>query len=154
MAIESPMSNFNRKNPYVIQAKQQYEILMREYEQVSRTIITYGTLVLLGFVIALGVTIYTSNLKDIIVLTSILLLSLYITYRYICMTIKDSVNNDIDHMISMESNEILNISVEYVQELLYKLHECIGKVQTCTYWYKRYCIISFIILILIMIIKL
>ena len=39
MATNSPMSNFNRKNPYVIQVKQKYEILMRLYEDVSKSII-------------------------------------------------------------------------------------------------------------------
>ena len=40
MATNSPMSNFNRKNPYVIQVKQKYEILMRNYEQISKSLIT------------------------------------------------------------------------------------------------------------------
>ena len=39
MATDSPMSNFNRKNPYVIQVKQKYEILMRKYEEISKSLI-------------------------------------------------------------------------------------------------------------------
>lgn len=38
-------------------------------------------------------------------------------------------------MVTLESNEILNISIEYVQELLYKIHECIGKVSSNLNWY-------------------
>ena len=39
MAVDSPMSNFNRKNPYVIQAKREYSKLMEMYESVSKTIV-------------------------------------------------------------------------------------------------------------------
>ena len=61
--------------------------------------------------------------------------AIWLTFRLIKDTIKDTINKEIDHMVTLESNDILNISIEYVQDLLYKLHECIGKVTSDLNWY-------------------
>ena len=38
MATNSPMSNFNRKNPYVIQVKEKYATLVHKYNKNSKNI--------------------------------------------------------------------------------------------------------------------
>mgnify|MGYP007080094194 FL=1 len=136
MATDSPMSNFNRKNPYVIQAKQQYNILMDLYEEVSKNFISRGvisiTLLVIATILAFITKMNTYWILSIYFIAVILLTS----YFVIKNTIKDAINSDIDTMVTLENNEILNISIEYVQDLLYKLHECIGKVKAFILWYR------------------
>lgn len=149
MATDSPMSNFNRKNPYVIQVKQQYENLMRSYELVSKSIIIYGGLCGLIFIVTLILSVWTNHLFFIITDIFFLAVSVILTHKYIKGTIKDDINSDIDHMVTLESNDILNISIEYVQGLLYKIHNCIGKVAAYIIWYKIYCIITTLLMLTI-----
>lgn len=136
MAIESPMSNFNRKNPYVIQAKQQYNILMELYEDVSKSFISYGCVSLTLLIITTVLAFITKTNNYWILSLYFIAIILLTSYFVIKNTIKDSINTDIDTMVTLESNEIINISIEYVQDLLYKLHECIGKVKSFIIWYK------------------
>lgn len=135
MAVDSPMSNFNRKNPYVIQAKREYDNLINLYEQVSKTIV----LGIIGscFVLIANVfsVIVNHSYWNFILTAGYIVVAVWLTIRLINDTIKDSINKDIDHMVTLESNEILNISVEYVQELLYKIHKCLGKVNSDLDWY-------------------
>lgn len=136
MATDSPMSNFNRKNPYVIQAKQQYNILMDLYEDVSKSFISHGCVSLILLIIATVLALITKTNNYWILSLYFIGVILLASYFVIKNTIKDSINSDIDTMVTMESNEIMNISIEYVQDLLYKLHECIGKVKAFIIWYK------------------
>lgn len=136
MATDSPMSNFNRKNPYVIQAKQQYNILMDLYEDVSKSFISHGCVSLILLIIATVLALITKTNNYWILSLYFIAVILLASYFVIKNTIKDSINSDIDTMVTMESNEIMNISIEYVQDLLYKLHECIGKVKAFIIWYK------------------
>lgn len=136
MATDSPMSNFNRKNPYVIQAKQQYNILMDLYEDVSKSFISHGCVSLILLIITTVLALITKTNNYWILSLYFIGVILLASYFVIKNTIKDSINSDIDTMVTMESNEIMNISIEYVQDLLYKLHECIGKVKAFIIWYK------------------
>ncbi len=136
MATDSPMSNFNRKNPYVIQAKQQYNILMDLYEEVSKSFISHGVISITLLVIATILAFITKMNSYWILSIYFIAVILLTSYFVIKNTIKDAINSDIDTMVTLESNEILNISVEYVQDLLYKLHECIGKVKAFILWYR------------------
>lgn len=130
MAVESPMSNFNRKNPYVIQTKQQYNKLMEEYEKVSKAIIRASCVILLMFIISTILSIIHKDILSGIVFCTILIVFMILTYRFIKNTIKDDINSDIDKMVTLESNEIMNIDITYVQDVLYKIHNRIGKVQS------------------------
>lgn len=136
MATDSPMSNFNRKNPYVIQAKQQYNILMDLYEDVTKSFISYGCISLAMLIITIVLSFITKTNTYWILSVYFIATILIASYFVIKNTIKDSINSDIDTMVTLESNEIMNISIEYVQDLLYKLHECIGKVKAFIIWYK------------------
>lgn len=136
MAVDSPMSNFNRKNPYVIQAKQQYNTLMEMYEIVSKSIIILGCINLGIFIVSLIVEIKDVNICRVVESLIIFIIFLGYTYDYIKNTIKDDINKDIDKMVTLESNEIINIDITYVQDVLYKLHNRIGKVST---YIKFYC---------------
>ena len=118
MATDSPMSNFNRKNPYVIQVKQKYEILMRKYEEISKSLI-----------------ILNGSLTFILILNIIIS---FINRFYILNTIKDEVNTEIDKLVTMESNEVIKVNLEFVQELLYKVCTCIGKVEAYSKWFYLY----------------
>lgn len=141
MATDSPMSNFNRKNPYVIQAKQKYNELMELYEEVSKMFITTGIIPLAISLIAF-VFACIANHVTLICLTLFFISSMgIITYFVIKNTIKDSINKDIDKMVTLESNEIIEISIEYVQDLIYKIHACIGKIEAYMIWYKVYSIL-------------
>ena len=136
MAVDSPMSNFNRKNPYVIQAKREYGKLMDMYEKISKTII----LAIIGccFILISNIFSIINNQSYwfLILDAGYIGIVIWLTNILIKDTIKDTINKEIDHMVTLESNEILNISIEYVQELLYKIHECIGKVKSFIIWYK------------------
>lgn len=145
MAIDSPMSNFNRKNPYVIQAKQQYERLLRLYELISKSLISYGTWAIASSIASIVVSLYKRQYIFLLNNLTVLITFGCFTYSYIMRTIRNPINHEIDHMVTLESNEILKISVEYVQELLYKLHYCIGVVTESMYWYRIYCILSTIV---------
>ena len=57
---------------------------------------------------------------------------------YIKNTIKDSINQEIDKLVTMESNEVIKINIEFVQELLYKVCACIGKVEAYSKWFYLY----------------
>lgn len=135
MAVDSPMSNFNRKNPYVIQAKREYGKLMEMYENVSKTIV----LAIIGccFILISNIfSVISNNSYWFLILDAGYIgVAIWLTLRLIKDTIKDTINKEIDHMVTLESNDILNISIEYVQDLLYKLHECIGKVTSDLNWY-------------------
>lgn len=135
MAVDSPMSNFNRKNPYVIQAKREYGKLMEIYENVSKTIV----LAIIGccFILISNIfSVISNNSYWFLILDAGYIgVAIWLTLRLIKDTIKDTINKEIDHMVTLESNDILNISIEYVQDLLYKLHECIGKVTSDLNWY-------------------
>ena len=112
MAIESPMSNFNRKNPYVIQAKQQYNILMELYEDVSKSFILYGCVSLTLLIITTVLAFITKTNNYWILSLYFIAIILLASYFVIKNTIKDSINTDIDTMVTLESNEIINISIE------------------------------------------
>lgn len=145
MAVESPMSNFNRKNPYVIQTKQQYNKLMEMYETVSKSILIASIVILPCFIFWL---VFSSIMHDIIgIIGSFAMLAAYLlcTYDYIKNTIKDDINGDIDKMVTLESNEIMNIDITYVQDILYKVHNRIGRVSV---YIKFYYIITVAIVVL------
>lgn len=135
MAVDSPMSNFNRKNPYVIQAKREYETLLQLYEKVSKTIVLGIIGCCFILVSNIGSILCNHSYWFFILTAGYIGVVVWLMNRLIKDTIKDSINSDIDHMVTLESNEILNISVEYVQDLLYKIHECIGKVNSDLSWF-------------------
>ena len=140
MATNSPMSNFNRKNPYVIQVKQKYEILMRNYEKISKSlIILNGSLT---FILILNVILsfikHRWFFMTCIWTPTVVLMSIFINRFYILNTIKDEVNTEIDKLVTMESNEVINVNLEFVQELLYKVCACIGKVEAYSKWFYLY----------------
>lgn len=130
MATNSPMSNFNRKNPYVIQTKQQYSNLMELYEQCSKKIIMNSIILLLALVITTVVTCIRRSFIMLIPIMIILCIFVLITYYFIKNTIKDDINKDIDNLVTIESNEVMNVDITYVQDVLYKVHNRIGKVST------------------------
>lgn len=140
MATNSPMSNFNRKNPYVIQVKQKYEILMRNYEKISKSlIILNGSLT---FILILNVILsfikHRWFFMTCIWTPTVVLMSIFINRFYILNTIKDEVNTEIDKLVTMESNEVIKVNLEFVQELLYKVCACIGKVEAYNKWFYLY----------------
>ena len=140
MATNSPMSNFNRKNPYVIQVKQKYEILMRNYEKISKSlIILNGSLT---FILILNVILsfieHRWFFMTCIWTPTVVLMSIFINRFYILNTIKDEVNIEIDKLVTMESNEVIKVNLEFVQELLYKVCVCIGKVEAYNKWFYLY----------------
>ena len=140
MATNSPMSNFNRKNPYVIQVKQKYEILMRNYEKISKSlIILNGSL---AFILILNVILsfikHRWFFMTCIWTPTVVLMSIFINRFYILNTIKDEVNTEIDKLVTMESNEVIKVNLEFVQELLYKVCACIGKVEAYNKWFYLY----------------
>ena len=140
MATDSPMSNFNRKNPYVIQVKQKYEILMRKYEEISKNlIILNGSL---AFILILNIIIGFIKHRWFFITCiwtpTVILMSIFINRFYILNTIKDEVNTEIDKLVTMESNEVIKINLEFVQELLYKVCACIGKVDAYSKWFYLY----------------
>lgn len=140
MATNSPMSNFNRKNPYVIQVKQKYEILMRNYEKISKNlIILNGSLT---FILILNVILsfikHRWFFMTCIWTPTVVLMSIFINRFYILNTIKDEVNTEIDKLVTMESNEVIKVNLEFVQELLYKVCACIGKVEAYNKWFYLY----------------
>ena len=148
MATNSPMSNFNRKNPYVIQVKQKYEILMRNYEKISKSLITLNGS--LAFILILNVILsfikHQWFFMTCIWTPTVVLMSIFINRFYILNTIKDEVNAEIDKLVTMESNEVIKINIEFVQELLYKVSTCIGKVEAYIKWFKIYtCVVIIII---------
>ena len=90
MATNSPMSNFNRKNPYVIQVKQKYEILMRNYEKISKSlIILNGSL---AFILILNIILsfieHRWFFMTCIWTPTVVLMSIFINRFYILNTIK------------------------------------------------------------------
>ena len=140
MATDSPMSNFNRKNPYVIQVKQKYEILMRKYEEISKSlIILNGSL---AFILILNIIIGFIKHRWFFITCiwtpTVILMSIFINRFYILNTIKDEVNTEIDKLVTMESNEVIKVNLEFVQELLYKVCACIGKVEAYSKWFYLY----------------
>ena len=140
MATNSPMSNFNRKNPYVIQVKQKYEILMRNYEKISKSlIILNGSLT---FILILNVILsfikHRWFFMTCIWTPTVVLMSIFINRFYILNTIKDEVNTEIDKLVTMVSNEVIKVNLEFVQELLYKVCACIGKVEAYNKWFYLY----------------
>lgn len=151
MATNSPMSNFNRKNPYVIQTKQQYSNLMELYEACSKAIIKDSIIFVLAVIIT---TIVTCIMKDYIMLFIIaILLCAFggMTYYFIKNTIKDDINKDIDQLVTIESSEIMNVDITYVQDILYKVHNRIGKVTTMITLYDMITITLIISLIITLI---
>lgn len=146
MAVQNPMSNFNRKNPYVIQAKQQYNFLLEEYEEICKTIIVSCLSVAVVFAIMITVNIINKSIFEIV--TQVIMMSSYIycTYSFIKNTIKDDINSEIDHMVTLESNEIMNIDITYVQELLYTIHNRIGKTHA---WHTCYKVMSSLYIMII-----
>ena len=140
MATDSPMSNFNRKNPYVIQVKQKYEILMRKYEEISKSlIILNGSL---AFILILNIIIGFIKHRWFFITCiwtpTVVLMSIFINRFYILNTIKDEVNTEIDKLVTMESNEVIKINLEFVQELRYQVCVCIGKVEAYNKWFYLY----------------
>ena len=142
MATDSPMSNFNRKNPYVIQVKQKYEILMRMYEEISKSLIICNFAVFTALVIQNMFGFFTHNLVFTLYIWTpvIILATILIDQFYIKNTIKDSVNHQIDDLVTMESNEVIKVNIEFVQELLYTVSTCIGKVNAYMQWFNLYTI--------------
>lgn len=140
MATNSPMSNFNRKNPYVIQVKQKYEILMRNYEKISKSLITLNGS--LTFILILNIILsfikHRWFFMTCIWTPTVVLMSIFINRFYILNTIKDEVNAEIDKLVTMESNEVIKVNLEFVQELLYKVCACIGKVEAYSKWFYLY----------------
>ena len=140
MATDSPMSNFNRKNPYVIQVKQQYEILMRLYEDISKSLIlcNAGILAILLIQNIIGYFIHHLIFTLCLWTPVVICITILINWLYIKNTIKDSINHKIDELVTMESNEVIKVNLEFVQELLYKVCACIGKVEAYSKWFYLY----------------
>lgn len=69
---------------------------------------------------------------------TVVLMSIFINRFYILNTIKDEVNTEIDKLVTMESNEVIKVNLEFVQELLYKVCACIGKVEAYNKWFYLY----------------
>lgn len=151
MATNSPMSNFNRKNPYVIQVKQKYEILMRLYEEVASSIVVNNGFILFGLLLqnVWGFLIDKCVFTLCIYTPVIIIMTLIIDWFYIKNTIKDSVNTKIDKLVTMESNEVVKVNLEFVQELLYIVSTCIGKVTAYIKWFNIYFWVIIIITIII-----
>ena len=101
MATDSPMSNFNRKNPYVIQAKQQYNILMDLYEEVSKSFISHGVISVTLLVIATILAFITKMNSYWILSIYFIAVILLTSYFVIKNTIKDAINSDIDTMVTL-----------------------------------------------------
>lgn len=142
MAVESPMINFNRKNPYVIQAKQKYEILMRQYELVSKDMIVHNILILLySLIIPVAyLLLHIEVVYGIIgMMANIFCIGIW-DYLMIKNTIKDPINSEIDKLITLESNEVIKINLEFVQDLLYKLNTCVGNVTSWLLIFRGICI--------------
>ena len=93
MAVDSPMSNFNRKNPYVIQAKREYGKLMEMYESVSKTIV----LAIIGccFILISNIfSVISNNSYWFLILDAGYIgVAIWLTFRLIKDTIKDTINN-------------------------------------------------------------
>ena len=41
----------------------------------------------------------------------------------------------------MESNEVIKVNLEFVQDLLYTVHTCIGKVKAYMSWFNVYTLV-------------
>lgn len=143
MATDSPMSNFNRKNPYVIQVKQQYEILMRLYEDISKSLIlcNAGILAILLIQNIIGYFIHHLIFTLCLWTPVVICITILINWLYIKNTIKDSINHKIDELVTMESNEVIKVNLEFVQDLLYTVHTCIGKVKAYMTWFNIYTLV-------------
>ena len=143
MATNSPMSNFNRKNPYVIQVKQKYEILMRLYEDVSKSIIVNNTVIAIVLLLQniTGFGIHKWIFTTCIFTPIMIIMTIMINRFYIKNTIKDSINQEIDKLVTMESNEVIKVNLEFVQDLLYTVHTCIGKVKAYMSWFNAYTLV-------------
>ena len=143
MATDSPMSNFNRKNPYVIQVKQQYEILMRLYEDISKSLIlcNAGILAILLIQNIIGYFIHHLIFTLCLWTPVVICITILINRLYIKNTIKDSINHKIDELVTMESNEVIKVNLEFVQDLLYTVHTCIGKVKAYMSWFNAYTLV-------------
>ncbi len=128
MAVESPMSNFNRKNPFVIQAKGFYDQLMGLYHKIMKgTIIGGGITVIIG-VILLVLAFPFSKWLAVYAVAHFIVAAIFMNY-IIRHTIEGDDNDIIDDMVSMEINDIINVNNEFMYNLVYIENKLIGKAE-------------------------
>lgn len=129
MAVESPMQNFNRNNPLVIKAKYRYDDLQVERERFTKSIVLF-TSIILSFVLIIGVVLVLYHIPvrtTIAVLLTCAIIYISMIYELFYKTISDPINSKIDKMVSLEMSEVMNINVEYVQDVIDELNHTIGK---------------------------
>lgn len=139
MAVENPMVNYNRNNPYVIAAKLQYTKLMDLYHLLMKKTILF-TLTCWVLMIALGVQ-FAMSLRSVINTTdgvfNVIVAALSIINILInCVShtqdvhrvLTDELNVTVDKVMSAQINEIIESNDETVNQAIHQIYMLNGKV--------------------------
>ena len=133
MSLQNPLENYNRHNPFVMQAKYHYHDLMREYEALSQEFVTVtiGTIADAICCLILGIagclTTGAAALIPLIMILFFIGLWEWRAYKILKDRIQDPENGKMDKMASLEMSEVQEINEEYVYELINIIHTLIGR---------------------------
>ncbi|MCM1214125.1 MAG: hypothetical protein NC548_06345 [Lachnospiraceae bacterium] len=133
MALQNPLENFNRHNPYVMQAKYQYQNLMDECEALSKDFVMMSIATLIGIIICAIVGIIgclTAGAPALIPFICIFLFTGVIewgSYKILKERVQDAENEKMDKMASLEMNEVQEINQEFVYNLINLIYSLQGK---------------------------
>ncbi len=133
MALQNPLENYNRHNPYVMQAKRQYQILMDENEELSKEFLIVSIIAGFDAIVCLIVGIigclFSGAASLIPMIGSFLFIALFehSAYKILKERIQDEKNKEMDRMASLEMSEVQEINVEFVYNLINLIHSLQGK---------------------------
>ena len=133
MSLVNPLENYNRHNPFVMQAKRRYRDLMNEYEALSKEFITTSIALGVDTACCLILGIIGCIIRGAATLVPLLLILFFIgfwewrAYKIVKDRVQDPDNEKMDKMASLEMSEIQEINIEYVYELINIIHFLWGK---------------------------
>jgi len=133
MALQNPLENYNRHNPYVMQAKRQYQVLMDENEELSKEFLIVSIIAGFDTISCLIIGIIGCLLAGAAILIPTIANFLFVAvfeysaYKILKERIQDEKVKEMDKMASLEMSEVQEINLEFVYNLINLIYSLQGK---------------------------
>lgn len=137
MATASPMAEYNRRNPFVIQARKQYETLLNMYQEAVKIGFICIMVFLACVLLLLPITIVADTLMDNPVEITVgyalfstfqVLMGIWIAHRIVKTTIGHPINKDIETIVGASFSDVVNVNLEAIYECINSIREHQGRV--------------------------
>lgn len=128
----SPMENFNRSNPFVIQAKVKYDELQQLYHEMMKLLLVIifeaiAAITVAG--IAHSLSPNSTMLRTALSIVIFVMCPVVLYRATLQYTIGDPKNDSINKVVTMQMSEIMNINLEVVYDTILDMKYLQGKAQ-------------------------